>query len=97
MSTEFTGKCWNCERPLTPADYGRECNCLGCGKPARVCRNCRNYARGRPNDCVEPMADPILDKERANFCGYFEPTDQPAVGSGPVADDLLEAAKDLFK
>jgi len=80
------------------ADYGRETNCPGCLKPTRVCRNCRHYTSGRPNDCVEPMAEPILQKERANFCELFEPTDR-AAGSraGPAAEDLVRAAEGLFK
>jgi hypothetical protein len=97
MNTEIVGKCWNCARPLTQAEYGREATCLGCGKPTHVCRNCRHYARGRPNDCNEPMAEPVLHKDRANFCELFEPTQRPAEGSGPTAEDLIKSAQDLFK
>ncbi len=25
------------------------------------------------NQCAEPQADPVLDKERANFCDFFRP------------------------
>ena len=25
------------------------------------------------NACREPIADPVTDKERANFCDYFKP------------------------
>ncbi len=98
MSDPILGICWHCGQALTAADFGRETNCPGCSKPTRVCRNCRHFARGRPNDCVEPMAEPILEKERANFCELFEPTDSPAVG-GPNAatGDLVKAAEDLFK
>ena len=98
MSEPIQGSCWHCGRGLTAAEYGRETHCPGCTKPTRVCRNCRHFAPGRPNDCVEPMAEAILEKERANFCEFFEPTDRPA-GSGmaPNAEDLIKAAEDLFK
>jgi len=44
------------------------------------------------------MAEPVLEKERANFCELFEPTNRPAEGgSNTVGDDLVKAAEDLFK
>lgn len=98
MSDTPLGTCWHCGQVLTAADYGRETNCAGCSKPTRVCRNCLHFAPGRPNDCVEPMVEPILNKERANFCELFEPTDRPAAGTaGSTAEDLVKAAEDLFK
>ena len=98
MDQEIIGKCWHCGRPLGQADYGRENSCLGCGKATRVCRNCRRYAPGRPNDCEEPMAEAVKEKERANFCDWFDPAPEPAVdGAQSSASDLLKAAEDLFK
>lgn len=98
MSEAITGKCWHCGGELASGDYGRENNCLACGKPTRVCRNCRWYAPARPNQCEEPMADRVMDKERANFCGYFEPTsDVGSNGAQTPEDDLRKAAEDLFK
>jgi hypothetical protein len=98
MNHKVIGSCWQCGHSLTVVDFARETSCPGCTKPTRVCRNCRHFAPGRPNDCVEPMAEPILEKERANFCELFEPSDRPAGnGAGAVADDLLKAAENLFK
>jgi hypothetical protein len=98
MDEIIRGHCWHCGRALTAADYGRENNCPGCTKPTRVCRNCRHFAPGRPNACVEPMTETVLDKERANFCELFESTDQPTAGqTGASATDLLNSAEDLFK
>jgi hypothetical protein len=98
MSEAITGKCWHCGAPLGGSDYGRENSCLACGKPTRVCRNCRWYAPARPNQCEEPMAERVMDKERANFCGYFEPTAEVAAsGKGDAEVDLRKAAEDLFK
>jgi len=92
------GRCWICARDLTAADYGREQTCPGCGKPTRVCRNCRHYAPGRPNDCVEPIAERVLDKTRANFCELFEPELTPRRDPArPEDDSLLKAAESLFK
>ncbi len=98
MPEDIIGRCWHCGADLTRADYGRETNCLGCGKPTRCCRNCRFFQRGRPNDCVEPMAESVSNKERANFCGFFDPWATPT-GAAAVAPDaaLRQAADDLFK
>lgn len=47
---------------------------------------------------MEPIADEVLDKERANFCGYFEATSPEVSGSAQTSeDDLLKSAEDLFK
>jgi hypothetical protein len=99
MSDEIIGKCWHCGADLTKVDYGRETACLACGKATHVCLNCRHYARGRPNDCLEPLVERVLDKTRSNFCDYFEPTDRPAAaGTATVAADALRnAADDLFR
>jgi len=98
MSDDIIGACWNCGHGLTKADYGREADCPGCHKPTRVCRNCRQFSPGRPNDCAEPLAEHLLEKERANFCEYFDPADNP--DTSPLEhnqDSLLKAAEDLFK
>jgi len=99
MSDETVGRCWHCRAGLTKADYGRESACLACGKATHVCLNCRHFAKGRPNDCVEPLVERVLDKTRANFCEYFEPTQRPA-GPGSTAsatEAARQAAEDLFR
>ncbi|MGD8914159.1 MAG: hypothetical protein PVI97_00425 [Candidatus Thiodiazotropha sp.] len=98
MNDEVKGKCWQCGLALVAADYGRETTCRSCGKPTRVCRNCGWYAPNRPNQCDEPMADRVMDKEKANFCGYFEPTIETAGSDTQSSHDALrQAAEDLFK
>lgn len=98
MIQDAIGRCWHCGRDLFKVDYGRETLCLGCGKATRVCRNCRHYAPGNPNACREPMAEEVLDKERANFCELFDPGDRHTGVAGTTsAADLLKRANDLFQ
>ena len=98
MSNQTSGSCWNCGQSLGESDYFRESTCPGCRKYTHVCKNCRFYAPGRPNSCLEPIADAVLDKERANFCGYFEPaTPEVSNSAYPSQDELQKAAEDLFK
>ncbi|MEW8690149.1 MAG: hypothetical protein AB2535_03580 [Candidatus Thiodiazotropha endolucinida] len=98
MNDPINGKCWQCGSELEAVDYGRETTCRSCGKPTRVCRNCRWYAQNRPNQCEEPMADRVMDKEKANFCGYFEPTAEIKGNDTQSSQDALrQAAENLFK
>jgi hypothetical protein len=79
-------------------DYAREGACPGCGKQTHVCRNCRFFAPGRANDCQEPIAERVVEKDRANFCDYFEPSDAASgISEKTSTEDLLRAAQDLFK
>ncbi len=96
MPYNMHGNCWHCGQDLEERDYARESTCPACGKPTHVFRNCRFYRPGAPADCIEPVADPVADKQRANFCGYFEPVEQKA-DSNDGEDALRQAADDLFK
>ncbi len=90
------GSCWNCGKQLGPLDFGRSDRCPQCGRDTRVCKGCEMYERGSQNDCREPQADPVGDKERSNFCDYFKP--KSGIGGGAASRDSLKAAAEaLFK
>jgi hypothetical protein len=39
-----------------------------------------------PQQCREPVAEPVADRQRANFCGYFQVNPQaPAAAPDPAA------------
>lgn len=99
MPDPIVGQCWHCGQNLSKLDYGRESVCLACHKPTHCCRNCRHYAPGRPNECMEPLVDRILDKARANFCDVLEPAHQTHTSgaSAPDPERLRQTAEDLFK
>lgn len=98
MNSQIKGKCWHCGAELHDVDFAREGNCPACGRSTHVCRNCRWYAPGKPNQCAEPVAEPVMDKQRANFCGYFEATLTSASNTASTPDEALrKAAEDLFK
>ncbi len=95
---EIRGHCWQCGGGLTALDYGRESECPGCHKPTHSCRNCRHYAPGRANECMEPQVERVIDKSRANFCEWFEPAQNPnPAGGAPDVDALRGAAEALFR
>ena len=92
--------CWSCGaglpyRPFSPVP--RSAECPACGRDLHVCRNCRHHDPGVNNQCREPNAEWITDRERANFCELFQLSDRSATGGGP---DRAAAARkkldDLF-
>jgi hypothetical protein len=50
----------------------RSTECPYCGADVRCCVNCRFHSRGAHNQCLESQAEWVGDKERANFCDYFQ-------------------------
>lgn len=90
-------QCWKCGASLAeePLPLARETRCRGCGADQHVCRLCTFYRTGIANECREPIAERIVNKERANFCGYFA----PRLGAFQAAADLTDsraALMDLF-
>jgi len=64
--------CRACAAELDFEDpIGRSQRCPKCGSDLRCCLNCRHYDTSSYNDCAEPSAERVLEKDRANFCDYF--------------------------
>lgn len=67
--------CWQCGAPLEglilPMSRREECG--SCGADQHVCRLCAHYDSNISDQCREDRAEQVKDKERANFCDYFEP------------------------
>lgn len=89
-------QCFECGHEMIfPYPPGRRDECPKCGADVHACRNCKNYDRNSYNECREPQADVVKEKDRANFCDYFT----PGAGGAPVdkQKDLRSAAEALFK
>jgi hypothetical protein len=65
--------CWKCGAPqadlLLP--LARLAECSQCRAQLHVCRMCEFFDPAAPQQCREPVADLVADKQRANFCGYL--------------------------
>lgn len=74
----------------------RRADCERCGAALRSCVNCSFYDRSAYNDCREPSAERVVEKDAANVCDFFRPAasgaTQPAARGGAM-DDLEK----LFK
>ena len=58
--------------------------CVQCHAYLHCCRNCDFYAPGVANDCREPNAERVADKEQGNFCDYFRPPPAAGTATGPA-------------
>lgn len=92
-------QCHGCgaDRPLAAGErIGFRETCDACGRDLHVCKNCRFHDPSAYNECREPNAERVSDRERANRCDYFAPGGGEAGGDDPggAARDQLDA---LFK
>lgn len=89
--------CFSCGKPVPISGViGRRDECPSCHADIHVCKNCQHYDPKVYNECKEPQADRIQERDRANFCDYFT-AGSAAGGSGKSAVDLKAAAEALFK
>ena len=86
MQRIIVADCWKCHKALEDGKIMIRAACPHCGADLHVCKNCRHYAPGKPNDCAVPGTDPIRDREAANFCEEFSPRlppTKPPASSSP--------------
>ncbi len=78
-----TLECWSCGASLDdlPRPITRHMNCPECFEDLHCCRMCRNYAPDASITCTDERTDPPVNKENANFCDYFRPTNAYRAGS----------------
>lgn len=90
--------CWRCGVEVTdePLPLSRTAECRQCRAELHVCRMCEFYDTGKAHACREPVAEPVSDKTRANFCGWFRPRPGlQATGDG-AAEAVRQRLDDLF-
>ena len=67
--------CWKCGAALgryLSLPIGRSDRCPNCRAELCVCRLCHFYDPAVADQCREPIAERVSNKECANFCGYFQ-------------------------
>jgi len=65
-------KCLNCAQEIDlPEKIGFREECPHCGTDIHACIFCSFYDVSVYNECREPSADRVLDKEKANYCEYY--------------------------
>lgn len=68
--------CYRCGASLAGLSLplGRMDECPECTIQLHVCRMCRDYDPRVPKQCREDDAEEVREKERPNFCDYFQPS-----------------------
>ena len=92
--------CHRCGKPVDlSAGLQRTDGCLVCHSDLKCCLNCRFFDPSAANQCREPQVDPVLEKDRANFCELFqfrEVSTLTSSGMGGGAQSEKDRAKAAF-
>ena len=75
---------------------GRGDVCPKCGNDSRVCKNCRFFDLNSYRSCREEQSEWVKEKDRGNFCGFFESKESAAPDpTFLVANPLVKTKKPL--
>ena len=88
MTASHLLHCWRCgaSLPEEPLPLARAAACTACNADLHVCRMCQFHDPRVANECRETVAERVVDKTRANFCGYLVPRMGPPAGPGTTTD-----------
>jgi len=91
-------RCFFCGAEIEILDrkVGRQEECPSCRRDLHACLQCRFYDRSYHNQCRENQAQIVSDKERSNFCEFFE-FGRDAQGEKKAVEDSKKKLEDLFK
>jgi hypothetical protein len=90
--------CHHCGRAIQlETAIQRTDSCPSCYSDLKCCLNCTFYDPGRNNQCADPAAEWVPEKDKANFCEFFT-VRQPRAAPGAAAKATARSAFDsLFK
>lgn len=91
--------CYSCgaQLQLPEGPVARSATCDSCMRDIRCCRNCLHYDTKAYNECREPSAERVVEKEKGNFCDYFRPRSDASSSAASDRDAVLRQLDDLFK
>ncbi len=89
--------CWRCGAPVALESVGARDCCDRCHAYLHCCRSCDFYEPGAHNDCREPNADAVADKEQGNFCDHFRFVAAPRAAGGGKSGEARARLDQLFR
>jgi ribosome-binding protein aMBF1 (putative translation factor) len=93
----MTRHCHHCGAEYTLARQpGRSETCERCGADLHVCLNCISYDPRVAQQCRDQRAEPVAEKQVANFCEDFELARRQWLPK-PEANDRAAAARERLK
>jgi predicted nucleic acid-binding Zn-ribbon protein len=92
-------RCYRCGHDQGVIErVGRRDTCLACGTDLHCCRNCEFHDPSFHNQCRESQAERQVDKDRSNFCDYFQFRHDAASGKTSAPAGSARASLDaLFR
>ncbi len=88
----------NAEVPLAAGErVGFRDTCDRCGGDLHVCLSCAHHDASAYNECREPNAERVLDRDRANRCDYFSPGEADPGASAAGRASARAQLENLFK
>ena len=91
--------CYRCGAALSALSLplSRRDQCPECVADLHVCKMCLYFDRKVPRQCREDGAEDVSEKERANFCDWFKPSEEAFdPNRKSEADAAKEALASLF-
>lgn len=89
-------RCVHCHKEVDTARIHIRDECPGCGRDLHACLNCEFYDRNAYRQCRESIREPVQDKERANYCDFFQAAGKATTDTNS-GSDTLKKLNDLFK
>ena len=73
--------------------------CPSCSAELHSCLNCRFHDSSMSNECQEPQAEWVAQKDRANFCDFFSPLEDAGEETAHAVskESAREQLSKLFK
>lgn len=91
--------CYKCGHKLPDhTKIYRTTLCPKCDADLKVCLNCVFFDPASHWQCRETISEQVKDKEKANFCDYFSPRQNPGepAGEQQKKDDARNKFNNLF-
>ena len=96
---EKSPRCQSCGNAIVVfGAVGRRDACPACGADLHACVQCEFYDLYSSNQCREPQAERVADKQQANFCDFFRLSRSKVAEAKPsAAEDARAKLEALFK
>ena len=76
---------------------GVKAECEKCSADLHCCMNCRFYDVHKPYQCLIHEIDPVMNKERFNYCDEFQFADKKQTAGRDEAQKAHNKFDNLFK
>ena len=96
MSHSIT--CYRCGSSLASLSlpFSRRDECPACAHYLHVCRMCVYFEPTVPKKCREDDAEEVIEKERPNFCDYYQPSERAFDPNRKSQEDAARGALDAL-